>query len=328
MKLEIGMLGSMFVSFFGVYFGIPWFIRKLRGVRECTDKTDSERLNQIHASKRGTPTMGGVVVVLATVLSCVLFAPLSTSLILILFCFLSFSLLGAVDDFAKVQNEKGIRARTKFLFQMILALGIGCFLHGMGKNPSFLSSFPLDVLYPPFAAVVIVASSNAVNLTDGLDGLAAGSAIPVLISLMALGLLAAANVPNGAPVPNAEIMIALASLLGSLLGFLWYNCHPAQIFMGDSGSLPLGAIIGLSALMLQQPILLIFLCGIFVLETLSVILQVASFKLRKKRIFKIAPLHHHYQFLGLSETKITIRFWIVSFLLAITSLLGLNLLTT
>lgn len=334
MSLSLRTLLSLGSSFLLVLLVGPYFIGLLnRGsLKETTDKSDSEKLNELHSSKSGTPTMGGALILIGALASTLLWARGGLFVWISLATLLAFGVIGAIDDIQKLRGGggKGLSARGKLLLQMAvalalsLALSLALYLGSFGEFTLRLGGFiPVSLLpfWILFSVMVITGSSNAVNLTDGLDGLAAGAAIPVFMALMAIACISgkadlsslfSAHYISGAE----EMMVLLAGLVGGIMGFLWFNCYPAQIFMGDTGSLSLGAIIGMTALILHQPFLLILLAGVFVMETLSVILQVGSYKLWKKRIFKIAPLHHHYQFQGISEAKITVRFWIVSSLLA------------
>ncbi|MCG6167040.1 phospho-N-acetylmuramoyl-pentapeptide-transferase [Leptospira sp. FAT2] len=305
-----------------------------------------------HEAKKGTPTMGGLLIIGSLLLSVLLWGNLKNLNIVLLSVFsLCFSALGFADDYMKsVKKIKGgMRARTKFVLSILISLAF-CILFfyytGLtpeghsGKIPFHLTDlfFPfvkgpviaLGILAIPFSIIVIIGSSHAVNLTDGLDGLATGT---VAISVVTLGIIAyvsgtpvVANYLNIPYLPGAhEYSVFLSALAGALLGFLWFNAHPAQVFMGDTGSLFLGATLGMVVILLKKEILLLILGAIFVSEALSVILQVGSFKLRGKRIFKMAPLHHHFELGGLKETKIVIRFWIIAVILAIISLSTLKI---
>ncbi|TGN08347.1 phospho-N-acetylmuramoyl-pentapeptide-transferase [Leptospira ilyithenensis] len=305
-----------------------------------------------HAAKSGTPTMGGLIMIVSLSVSTLLWGNLSNlNIWLLLFSAIAFCLLGFGDDYMKsVKKIKGgMRARTKFIFTVLIALTVTSTFYYFTGKPNTVESKGIpfeitDLFIPflkgplitlgfmaiPFGIIVLIGSSHAVNLTDGLDGLASGT---VVIATATMALLAyvsgtpvAANYLNVPYLPGAhEYSIFLAGLSGALLGFLWFNCHPAQVFMGDTGSLFLGSTLGLTAIMLKKEILLIILGGIFVAEALSVMLQVGSFKLRGKRIFKMAPLHHHFELLGWSEEKVVIRFWIVGIILAIISLSTLKI---
>jgi len=254
----------------------------------------------------------------------------------------SFGAIGFVDDYKKLikKNHKGLASRWKYFWQTVMGLGVACLLYFTAQSapettliaPFFKDfSWPMGLLFIPFVYLVVVGSSNAVNLTDGLDGLASG------LMIIASGAMTVLSYVSGhaqfaryleiTRLPGSgELTIYCASLTGACLGFLWYNCHPAEVFMGDVGALAMGGGLGVVAVLLKQELLLPFIGGIFVLEALSVILQVGSYKLRnKKRIFKMAPLHHHFEQLGWSESKIIVRFWIGALVFALFALTTLKL---
>jgi len=334
----------------------PWLIAKLREfqigqyIREDGPKS--------HMKKAGTPTMGGILIIISIVVPTLLWANLANAYIWIaLFGLVSFGLIGFWDDFAKIrhrQNE-GLTVKEKFLLQVAAALVVGFMLltlhaqkaYSTSINMPFFKSFKPDLLidslthrwytYPlafvgfyAFMVLVIVGSSDAVNLTDGLDGLAIG------LMIIASGAMTVLTYVEGnarfaeylelARSPGtSELTIFCGSMVGASLGFLWYNAHPAEIFMGDVGSLALGGALGVVAVLIKQEILLIFIGGVYVIEALSVILQVGSYKLRKKRIFKMAPIHHHFEALGWQESKIITRFWITGLVMALFALTTLKL---
>jgi len=287
--------------------------------------------------------MGGLIILISLTLSTFLWARLDNRfIVIILLSTLWLGLLGFLDDYLKLikKRNKGLRARYKLLGQSILAISIMIYLYYYPANPEYitqvnvpyLKDFFIDLgcLYALFAILLVVGSSNAVNLTDGLDGLAVGS---ILIAAMTYALMAYlagharfSTYLRIVPVPGAgELSIFLGSMAGSGLGFLWFNSYPAEIFMGDTGSLFLGGTIGIIALFIKQELLLIIVGGIFVAEALSVIFQVASFKLWGKRVLRMAPLHHHFELVGWSEPKVVIRFWIVGIILALIALSALKL---
>lgn len=339
-------LSSMFISFF-LGQRIIHFLRELR-FKE-TVRADGP---QSHASKSGTPTMGGLMIVASLAISVVLWGNFhNTSMILLLIVSICFAGLGFADDYMKaiLKIKGGMRARTKFLVSILLSVAfVFIYYYWTGKpNPNPIKGivFELtDLFLPfikgpvlamgifaiPFAVLVIIGTSHAVNLTDGLDGLATGT---MLFPTITFGIMAyvsgtpiAANYLNIPYLPGAhEYTIYLAALAGSLIGFLWFNSHPAQVFMGDTGSLFLGATLGMVAILLKKEILLILLGGVFVMEAVSVILQVASFKLTGKRIFRMSPIHHHFELMGIPEEKIVIRFWIVGIILALMALSTLKI---
>ena len=298
---------------------------------------------QSHLKKSGTPTMGGGLTLVAMVISTLLWSDLSNRFVWVLVgATLAFGAIGFYDDYLKlvVGNSKGLPARYKYLAQSIAALCIAFSLHAMRQSLSEVS------LYVPFfkavalpmttagfvfyAYLVIVGTSNAVNLTDGLDGLAI---MPAVMVAAALGVFAYATgnfkfatylqIPyiSGA----GEVIVFCAAIAGAGLGFLWFNSYPAEVFMGDVGALAIGAALGTVAVIVREEIVLFVMGGVFVLETVSVMLQVASFKLTGKRIFRMAPLHHHFELKGWSEPKVIVRFWIISFLLMLTGLATLKI---
>ena len=319
----------------------PILIRKLKQLKigENIRREDSARLHELHLSKQDTPTMGGILILMSLFSSVLLWADLSNKYIIIVS--LSTLWLGAtgfIDDYLKQikKRSKGLSAKAKLTSQFVLGLLLGTFLlldsgHNIQLDLPFLKdvSLNLDGLYVLFVILVLSASSNAVNLTDGLDGLAIGIVVMVALAFSVLSYVSGNLKFSGyLLIPyirgSGELTVFCSSILGAGLGFLWFNCHPASIFMGDTGSLALGGALGTVALLIKKELLLIIVGGIFVLEAFSVILQVGYFRLRKKRIFKIAPLHHHFQFLGWPENKVIVRFWIVASLLALLTLVTLK----
>jgi phospho-N-acetylmuramoyl-pentapeptide-transferase len=349
------LLASLTSLFLCVILG-PWFIRKLREfqigqhIREDGPKS--------HQKKAGTPTMGGVLIITSVLAGSLLWADLRHLYIWIaIFALVAFGIIGFIDDYAKVANKRnlGLTARQKLGLQMLVAAIITGVLAAMQYygaystelNVPFLKQFKPDFLihglmsnpytyvlaflpFYVFFVLVVVGSSNAVNITDGLDGLAIG-----LMFISAAALTALAYTHGNKELANylqiarnartAELTIFCGSLAGASLGFLWWNAHPADIFMGDVGSLSLGGAMGVVAVLIKEEILLIFIAGMFVVELMSVILQVGSYKLRKKRIFKMAPIHHHFEALGWAESKIIARFWIAGLVLALFALTTLKL---
>lgn len=335
----------------------PWMIRKLRElafgqhIREDGPKS--------HQKKAGTPTMGGLLIVVSIVLSTLLWADLTNRYVWIaLLGLLGFGLVGFLDDYAKIAKKRnlGMTARQKFWYQVLCAMLVGFFLlllhstqaYSTAINVPFFKQFHPDLLIEPwtksfwtyplafvpfyiFIVFIMVGSSNMVNLTDGLDGLASGLMVIASGGMTALTYVSSqrefsqylglAHLPN-----SQELTVFCATMVGATLGFLWYNCHPAEVFMGDVGSLALGGGLGIVAVLIKQEVLLVFIGGVFVLETLSVILQVGSFKLRGgKRIFKMAPIHHHFEALGWPESKVIARFWIAGLVMALLALTTLKL---
>jgi len=309
-------------------------------VGEKTFRPDAPALHKFYGSKSGTPTMGGILIIAAILASTILWARLDNPYIwLAMAVTLWLGAIGFADDYIKLKDNstRGLRVLTKFSGQLIIGLIVALFLYFSADGTTllhfpFLKKLVLDlgIFYIPFVIIVIAGSSNAVNLTDGLDGLAMGCMIMIAATYSAMSYVAGHfKISNYLGIPfvthAAEISIFCAAILGSGLGFLWFNSHPASIFMGDTGSLALGGAIGTVAVLIKKEILLLVVGGVFVIEALSVIIQVASFKLRKKRVFLMAPLHHHFQLKGWAESKITIRFWIVSAILALFTLATLKL---
>lgn len=296
-----------------------------------------------HQAKAGTPTMGGLLVLVAVGISTLLCTRWDTPLFWVLFLStFAFGAIGFADDYLKLarrQNE-GLSSRQKFALQIVAAGAVGTFLYfysGQGgfdttlTVPFFKEFRPdLGLLYIPFSILVIVGASNAVNLTDGLDGLAIGSTL-VAAATYAILTYAAGNavIAGYLDIPNVkgtgELAVFAAAIVGASLGFLWFNAHPAKMFMGDVGSLSLGGAIGTLALIIKQELLLVIVGGLFVMEAGSVILQVASYKSRKKRIFRCAPLHHHFELGGWAETQVVIRFWILAVLFSLMGLATLKI---
>lgn len=324
----------------------PWVIRKLTELKigqPIRTAEEVHRLHELHRQKKGIPTMGGVLIIVSVVVAAFLWAkPTSMFVGLSVGMMVFLGVIGFADDYLKVKRKKseGLSARGKLFGQLSLAVGAGIVLmlhpdtaQEAGKVMIPFYKYPiadLGIFSIVIICLVLVGTSNAVNLTDGLDGLAIGCTITVVMVYGLIAYLASnikfalylhlTHVPNG-----GEITIVCAALLGASLGFLWYNCHPAQVFMGDTGSLALGGVLGTMALCLKQEFLLLIVGGVFVMEALSVILQVGSFKLRGKRIFAMAPIHHHFELKGWSETTVVVRFWILSILFALIGLTSLKL---
>jgi phospho-N-acetylmuramoyl-pentapeptide-transferase len=319
----------------------PPAIRWLKGrFRERIDSA-SARLNELHAGKSQTPTMGGIFVNGAVVAAVLVFGDLGNPFVRIaLFVVAAFGALGAWDDWIKLSTRRnGLTVRQKFLVQLavgtLAALALDIVLRERPHGRDFVwplgnSAVALGAWFVPWGAFVLVGTSNGVNLTDGLDGLATGCTIFAGSALMAVSYLAGHSVMAGyleIPfVPGAgELSIVLGALVGALLGFLWFNCHPAQVFLGDTGSLPIGGLLALAALVTRQEVLLVIVGGVFVVETLSVIAQVGWFRLTGRRLIACSPLHNHFVFRGEHELKIVVRFWIGSALLAIMGVASLKI---
>ena len=334
----------------------PWLIRRLREFQ--IGQYIREEGPQSHQVKAGTPTMGGILIHVAILVPTLLWVDLRYPLVwLVVLATLAFGVVGFLDDYYKIRNQqnRGLTGRGKIYLQILISflVGIGLLLlNVMGSYSTHLSvpffkQFTPDLLihslmnnpyfYPLafgffflFVVLVIVGSSNAVNLTDGLDGLAIGCTIIAAGALTVLTYVTShavfARYLELQYIPQvAELTVFCGAMVGACIGFLWYNAHPAEVFMGDVGSLAIGGGIGTIAVVIKQEILLLFIGGVFVAEAVSVILQVASFKLRGKRIFKMAPLHHHFEMKGWSESKVIIRFWIAALVMALLALSTLKL---
>jgi phospho-N-acetylmuramoyl-pentapeptide-transferase len=317
----------------------PWLIRRLR-VMQHGAETIREDTPERHRSKRGTPTMGGVVILTAILGSTLLWANLLNRYVWVaMLSTAGFGLIGMWDDWSKIRKRRGLSARVKFLLQALLTLALLQIVFWQPRvdwQPVLAIPFfkgwlvNLGWWWFPFAMLVVVGASNAVNLTDGLDGLAigpivmAGGAFAVLAYLT--GNFRAADYLKILNVRGAgELTVFCAALIGAAVGFLWFNCHPAEVFMGDAGSLALGGAIGMLAVLTKAELLLPLIGGLYVVEAGSVIVQVASYKATGRRVFRMAPLHHHYELSGWPEPKIVVRFWIVSFALALLALTTLKL---
>ena len=290
-----------------------------------------------HLEKKGTPTMGGLLILFSIVFSCLCWGDLSNKYLLASMgvTFL-FGVIGLIDDFLKLRysNSKGLSGRSRLLWEILVALSASSLIYYFATSAEettlflpFFKDFALQlgIWFVLFSALVLVATANAVNLTDGLDGLAIMPSVMVAAGMGIIAYISGnAILSDYLNVPylfySTEIVIFCGALVGAGIGFLWFNTYPAQIFMGDVGSLSLGAALGIIAVSIRQEFILMLMGGVFVIETLSVILQVASFKLTGKRIFKMAPLHHHYELSGLAEPKIIVRFWIVTLILVLFAL--------
>ncbi|WP_157314409.1 phospho-N-acetylmuramoyl-pentapeptide-transferase [Chitinibacter sp. GC72] len=319
----------------------PYVIRKLAELKVGQAVRDDGP--QTHLVKAGTPTMGGTLILLSIGLTTLLWGDLKNSYVwLVLIVTMATGVIGFIDDYKKValKNPKGLSAKAKMIGQSAIAIGSGIFLVNVGPdaaNTGFIIPFYKEILYP-FGAIgfcvltyfVIVGTSNAVNLTDGLDGLAI---MPVVLVAGAFCIFAyvAGNVKFATylGVPHVagagELIVFCAAMVGAGLGFLWFNAYPAEVFMGDVGALALGAGLGVVAVIVRQEIVLLIMGGVFVVEALSVMIQVASFKMTGKRVFRMAPLHHHYELKGWKETQVVVRFWIITMLLVLVGLATLKL---
>ena len=321
-------------------FGMPvinWLKRLKAGQ---TVRTDGP---QTHLVKSGTPTMGGVLILLSITVTMLLVADLSNLYVwVLLFVMLSTGAVGFYDDYKKIvyKDPKGLSGRAKMFWQSLIAIATGLFLVYVVQMPNttevvvpFFKSINHPLGIAGFLAItyfVIVGSSNSVNLTDGLDGLVSVPVVIVSLGLAIFAYIAGNKIFSGylflPHVPGAgEVVVFCAAIVGATLGFLWFNAHPAQVFMGDVGSLALGAALGTIAIIVRQEIVFGIMAGLFVVEAISVMLQVGSYKLRKKRIFLMAPIHHHFEMKGWKETQVVVRFWIISIILLLISLSTIKL---
>lgn len=320
----------------------PAVIRKLKELKigQVIRKEEAIGIYEMHRNKAGTPTMGGLLIVLAVVFATVMWADLNNKYVLLaILSTVWLCAVGFADDYIKLtlKKSKGLTAKSKFIGQIILGVFIGVFIYfdpqiQENLEVPFFKNLVMDIgiFYIFFTALVIVGSSNAVNLTDGLDGLAIGCTIMVALAYTVLSYITGnfriSDYLNITYIPGTgELAVFCAAILGASLGFLWFNSNPADVFMGDTGSLAIGGAIGVVAAFIKKELLLILVGGVFVAEAVSVILQVVSFRFFKKRIFLCAPIHHHFQMKGWGENKVVVRFWIISAILALLSLLTLKL---
>ena len=336
LRAVFGMLTALTMA---LWLG-PWMIRRLVSLQIGQSVRDDGP--QSHLSKAGTPTMGGSLIIVSIAISTLLWADLNNRFIWIcLFVLIGFGWIGWVDDYRKVvfKNPKGLPAKTKYFWQSIVGLIAASWLFLSANNPAetqlilpFVKDFAWDMglFFIVFSYFVIVGTSNAVNLTDGLDGLAI---MPTVLVSGALGIFAYmtghAEFAKYLSIPHikgvGDVAVICAAMSGAGLGFLWFNTYPAQVFMGDVGALALGALLGVIAVIVRQELVLVIMGGVFVMETISVILQVASFKLTGRRIFRMAPLHHHYELKGWPEPRVIVRFWIITLILVLIGLATLKI---
>ncbi|MBI4655741.1 MAG: phospho-N-acetylmuramoyl-pentapeptide-transferase [Elusimicrobia bacterium] len=334
--------GAVITSFILSLLIGPYIIKKIKNYKIFQiQRQDGPRT---HLAKEGTPTMGGLIIFITLVSSTILWARLDNRFIwLLLSSTVVLAFTGWLDDYTKLvkRNPKGASSKFKFALQMLAAFGIVAYLAANPPNPDYAThllipytkEFYMNLFfwYFAFAMIVIIGSSNAVNLADGLDGLAAGNIVFVALTFAALAY-SAGNIKMASYLKivyvegGGEIAVFMAAMIGSCLGFLWFNSYPAEIFMGDTSSLFLGGAIGVAAISIKQELLLPIAGGIFLIETMSVILQMGSYKLRnKKRIFLMAPIHHHFELKGIAEPKVTIRFWIAGIMLMLIALSSLKI---
>jgi len=329
---------AFFIAFILTMFLLPKFVKWAKS--KNASQPIYEHAPESHQQKAGTPTMGGVVFIAGTLIATLLTAKLNNYYVCGgLLVLALFSLIGIKDDWSKIsknKNSAGLSARMKLLLQIIASLLVVGLIYFYNHTTSLYLPFSKNPLLDmgaysmAFWILVIVAASNAVNMTDGLDGLATVPSIMAFFSLSAIVYITGHAIISGyLLLPNiklvGELAILGAAMIGSLIAFLWYNAHPAEVFMGDSGSLPIGAFMGYMAIVGKSELLLIIIGFIFVIETVSVILQVGSFKLRQKRVFLMAPIHHHFEQKGWKENKIIVRFWIISFMANLVALMSLKI---
>lgn len=305
------------ISFIIMMIGTPLMIPVLKKIK--AGQSIREDGPQTHMVKSGTPTMGGLVIIAAVLITCLTAGETTTDMLIIIAAFVAFGILGFLDDFVKVTLKRnlGLTAKQKFLLQVLIAVGLALYqskvsVYGTTVFVPFIDKYiDFGIWYIPFVAFVVVAMVNSVNLTDGLDGLASGVTLIVAVFLALVG----------SDFGFTTTSVFCSAMAGACLGFLMFNRHPAKVFMGDTGSLALGGGIAAAAIMMNIEMIIPIAGGVYVAETVSVILQVASYKLRGKRIFKMAPLHHHFELSGWKETKVVLVFWMVTFVLCAISLL-------
>lgn len=336
LRAILGILTALFIS---LYFG-PKLIRALQ--RMQIGQTVRDDGPESHLSKSGTPTMGGLLILAAIFVSTLLWGDLDNKYVWVtLFVIGSLGVVGFVDDYRKVirKDSKGLIARWKYFWQSVIAISVASFMYFTSQSsfetvlvvPFLKDVMPqLGLFYLLMSYFVIVGTSNAVNLTDGLDGLAI---VPTILVAAALAIIAYVtgnvNFSNYLHIPHiplaSELVVVCTAIVGAGLGFLWFNTYPAQVFMGDVGSLALGGALGIIAILVRQELVLLIMGGVFVMEALSVILQVGSYKLRGQRIFRMAPIHHHYELKGWPEPRVIVRFWIISIILVLAGLATLKI---
>jgi phospho-N-acetylmuramoyl-pentapeptide-transferase len=336
LRTILGALSALLIS---LLLG-PWFIRRL--LKHQVGQPIRKLGPESHFSKAGTPTMGGALILFSIVISTLLWADLANRYVwVVIVVTLVFGLIGWVDDYRKLvlQDSAGLPARWKYLAQSIAGLAVAWFLYATADVPAATElivpffkdiAIPLGAFYILTTYFMVVGFSNAVNLTDGLDGLAIMPSVFVAAALGIFAYVAGHSVfADYLALPflpgTGELAIFCGSLAGAGLGFLWFNTYPAQIFMGDIGALAVGAALGLIAVIVRQELVFILMAGVFVMETVSVILQVASFKLTGKRIFRMAPIHHHFELKGWPEPRVIVRFWIISVILVLAGLATLKI---
>ncbi len=341
-RMGLAALTAMVLTFI---FG-PWVIRKLRALKMGAEIRPKENfpLYEQHKAKQGTPTMGGVMFVGSVVVSSILWADITHPYVLIaILGIVLFGLIGFVDDYAKIHGKQaqGLSAKQKFFAQALLAVGLGIYLMQFSDIKDLATKIYIPFVkggfidspgwvWLIFIVLVIVGTSNAVNLTDGLDGLAIGCTVIASLAFTVMTYVIGNKVFCDYLFleyvrESSELAVFCSAMVGAGLGFLWWNANPAQVFMGDTGALSIGGTFGLIAVLIKKELYLVLIGGVFVMEALSVILQVGSFRLRKKRIFLCAPIHHHFQMKGWSEPNIVVRFWILAVIFALVGLVSLKI---
>ncbi|MBR9828027.1 MAG: phospho-N-acetylmuramoyl-pentapeptide-transferase [Oceanospirillales bacterium] len=334
-----GIMGILTALGISLFMG-PWLIRRLK--EKQIGQAIRDDGPQSHLSKAGTPTMGGALILLSIAISTLLWSDLSSRYVWVtLIVTLIFGAVGWVDDWRKVveKNPRGLPARWKYFWQSVAGIGAAVVLYMTAQSPvetqlilPFFKDVAIDmgIFFIVFTYFVIVGSSNAVNLTDGLDGLAIMPTVMVAAALAVFAYLSGhLQFANYLQIPyvagSGELIIFCGAIVGAGLGFLWFNTYPAQVFMGDVGALSLGAALGVVAVIVRQELVLVIMGGVFVMETVSVILQVASFKLTGRRIFRMAPIHHHFELKGWPEPRVIVRFWIITVVLVLIGLATLKI---
>ena len=335
---------------FSFFLGIiiaPSIIRILHRIKfgqSFRTKEEVGELADLHSKKQGTPAMGGIIIFTSVMASSLLFAKLNLLVLVALFVYTTLTALGFADDYTKIvkKNSKGVSGKVKLAVQVVVSVIAFSLLFFSEKYGTLMRELWIPFMKNPlietmpywfgvvFVFFVIGGSSNALNLTDGVDGLAIGCTVSVALayavfSYVAGNMISAEYLFLRYIPGSGELTVVCCALLGSAMAFLWYNAHPADVFMGDTGSLALGGLIGAIAFMVQQPVTLVIVGGIFVMEAMSVIMQVGSYKLRKKKIFRMSPIHHHFELKGWKETRVVIRFWILSLILALIGLATLKI---
>lgn len=338
------VLAAAITSFLLGIFLAPWFIKKLAAMKQSL-RTAAEvgKLADLHAKKNGTPTMGGLIIFTSVLVSTLLWSRANKYVWLTLIVYAGLTLIGFLDDYLKIakKNSKGLRSIYKLAGQALLTIVvIGTLAFASAQSNLQVTELWVPFLKHPvelplwmmaiFFFIVLAGTSNAINLTDGVDGLAIGCTITNAVVFAIMAYLAGNAMLSQylliGHVPGAgELTVLLAALLGGSMAFLWYNAHPATIFMGDTGSLAIGGLLGTVAFLIQQPFVLVIVGGVFVLEAASVLIQMINFKLTKNRFFRMAPIHHHFELGGWPETKVVVRFWIISLIFALIGLATLKL---